>query len=418
MNHIDYIITTSTPRVAAHDFTDRVMSAIEPQRHNWWQPVQLHYRVAMWALIAVAASTIAFSGYAYAIGSDPITLIQRIMHGNSVTVLYGDRTFSHGKKLTYSDAAITAQAELSLTDKAHFHAASMLTIPTNSVEYVDNPTIPAAQRYIYPTLAYLTRHGATVSVREFYLRGDKTNLARKIEVNSEISADQLRYFTELHANVLQDGQPVLVAYYRDNFLEHAIGAGSAATPTTINFAFRLTHAQQDYLEADKAMQDPNFTQHYQDAQLQPLVEENFGAINNRCINNGADTCRMLAGNEGQSLYGYILGADSTTYLTANPHTIAQGEAVADGADTRNDVIMRTIEGRISVINESSITVTTSSGARWTLSYDASQRSQFAARFKTSLRTGDTLQAIIYQPITELDSRTISDQFIYQITRIQ
>src|SRR5690348_13001346 len=79
-------------------------------------------RIAMGVLAAVVVSVASFTGYAYAIGSDPVSLIKRWIEGDKVKVEYQGRQFEYNKSRNYSDAAVTALAEANTVSQLFFRA--------------------------------------------------------------------------------------------------------------------------------------------------------------------------------------------------------------------------------------------------------------------------------------------------------
>src|SRR4051812_28106770 len=112
-----------------NSFVNRTMERIQqtapkarPKRRYGVAALRLTRPQFVWRLAALilAVSVISFSGYAYAIDSNPIALIKRIVVGDMVKVEYKGRHFEHGKAQTYSDAAITAFAELGTIEGLYF----------------------------------------------------------------------------------------------------------------------------------------------------------------------------------------------------------------------------------------------------------------------------------------------------------
>ena len=434
MNRTDYQLASSAPiRQATSKFTDNVMTHIaslpaSPRRRptiNYWRNLHLPARYALIALAIVVITASSFSGYAYAVGTDPISLIRRWVEGDKVHVEYQGREFSHGKKLTYSDAAITAQAELNTVDIAHFTATNEMMRPQDGIEYVDNPALYGYENYIVPKLAYVTKIGSTIKVHEVLTLGnDKMSRPEVVDNTYEIAADTFRYYDTLKLTSPVDGEETLVALYQNNYLRHQIGSGDTATPVRISFAFRLTHPEKDYVEIGEVTKDtpkgPFQDWRDQDSQLLGLVEENVGSSSPLCMNNGDDTCSdgydKFARGHGEGFYGIIHDPDGHSYLKGNQNVIAQGEAVTDTTQTRKDIISRGIQGAITHINTSFVTVKTSSGSEWRLAYTQPLQEKFASWCGKKLGVGDNVAGMIYQSIHDLDNRTVGSQYIYNFVR--
>lgn len=418
MNRNEYILASSSPRSHVTPFSQSVMQHITRQKSLSHPLGWRHFALAI--LVVVVTSVIGFSGYAYAIGSDPMTLIRRWISGQTVMIDYDGRTFSHGTKLTYSDAAVTAAGELNLLDKAHFHDNNTLQVPRNGLEYVDDPYMYGDENYIYPKLAYLSRTPrGTIEVHEVFLRGDKMKPSQAIDATYTIPEDTLIYRSELTTSTLADNQPVLVSLYRNHYRRHILGNGSQTTPVTMSFAYKLTHPFDNYIEAS---QNPpvggktNASQATSDESLQTLIESNIGADTDICMNNGVDVCPSDEANRGEGLSLY--GREDTRYGKTNRHNpdaVTQGEG---GSSSRRDIIMREIQGKIIAVDSSQLRVITSSGAIWSLGFDQTHQSAFQKEYSKSLAIGNNLSATIYQPITELDNRAVSHTFIYQMVTIK
>jgi hypothetical protein len=412
MNREDYMLATAALEKRS-TFTVRVMdklSAPTPSSQLSWRR---RHTLVFGLLAALIVSLVGFTGYSYATGSNPVELIRRIVSGDSVKVEYQGRTFTHGKNRTYSDAAITAQAEINLTEEARFYASTVLSVPKNGIEYVDDPTVAGPDIHIYPKIAYAMRAGETITIHEVYIRGDKMTPSADMDKTYTVSVDSLWYFDQLKESPLPENTEILVALYQNYVRRHVIGE-KKTTPLLASFAFKLTHPLQDYLEADKPIRTlatDDSTKWTDDNQV--LLEENFGGQSKICMNNGADECpddTIARGPETGSKSLYFSEYTTTSF---NPNCTVMQEMYAgpDGNYSGSNYVMRWVQGKIVGLDATYITIKTSSKAIWKLYYPESSRQNYQKHHNTPLKIGDSLQTIVYQGLDELDSRTVPDKNI-------
>jgi hypothetical protein len=385
-----------------------------PAPTRFWQRfgrLPMPQRIALGVLTAVVISIASFTSYAYATGSDPVSLIKRWVEGDKVKVEYQGRQFEYGKTRNYSDAAITALAEANTVWGLNFKATNDLQVPkTDGYEYVDVPQSDRAP-FQYPYLATVTLVSPTeVTIHKVYLWGDKMNPSHDLNETANIPAPTFRYFAK--------GEPVspaaalngtLIMVFPSEAIRHRIGTKDIAHED-IYFSFALTHDLASFKEvAAKGLPESDNNS--------PLFETSWGGLGTICGNNGADTCDISKmsqpGNHGLFVAQKGPNALATGY---NPDAIQFGEAIPMNGLPPTSIISRNLEGKISAISATSITITTSSGAHWQLAYTTAEQDAFAQRFGTGLRVGDKLGGTVLESITNLDNRNIDHQHIMSFER--
>ncbi len=429
MNDIQFdaqLIAAAPRSEDTNTFTQMTMkkiAALQPKKVSEsklvpWLQFRHSHRLAFAALLVVLVSLLTFSGYAYATGTDPITLLKRWIDGDKVKIEYDGRVFEHGRSRNYSDAAVTAYAEINTVNSLAFKAMQIFSKPRDGVEYVDDVYDPGW--YEHPTIATINKvEGGNVALTERYVLGDKMNPSHDTNNSMVLPADQIVFYSK--------GEPAtpttkdvgrLVMLFPQKYIAHTIG-----TPTLkqikVYFSFALSHELSAFKEADKA--NAEGLKPAPDAE-QPLYEPGWGGQSTTCFNNGADLCAdgKLSRGEGQGLYGYdhtIRPGDTQKHNMYNPNAIRTGEGVATQNDQPFEILRRDIEGSIVSMTASNITVKTSSGALWTLAYTQSQRTQFAKDWGSPLKVGDRLHGIILQSVRQLDSRAVDNAHIDTFIRI-
>jgi hypothetical protein len=366
-------------------------------------------RMALGTLAAIAISVITFTGYAYAIGSDPISLIKRWVEGDKIKIEYDGHTFEHGKARSYSDAAVTALAEANTVEGLAFRAKNDLQTPKDGVEYVDVP--PSAQEpYEYPFFAAVTSVGSTVNLHKVYLWGDKMNPSHDLDETIATSAGTFRYFAKGEPKTVDNtvvGQLVMV--FPGTGMRHTISTNEVRKETNY-FSFALSHELASFKEvARKNAVEPGPNQ--------PIFEPNWGGLSNICNNNGADSCDYARyskpANQGLFVQGPV-----ERWNSYNRDAIRFGEGVAMDGKQPENLIMRNLAGTINALDDTSITIKTSSGATWRLAYPKSNRDAFAKHFGKGLAAGDKLLGMITESIYNLNNRTISLPNIVSLERYQ
>jgi hypothetical protein len=417
-------LLTARPEGATSSFTESVMEQIKHNPAHAALPIsgrlnqlmgyaRLHRAVALAAII-VLVSIISFTGYAYAIGSDPFSLLRRWTVGDHVNVDYKGRTFEYGKARNYSDAAITAFAELNTVSGLYFRASNEFLVPRNGVEYVNNPY---DETYVYPWVGVIDRvDGDTAYLHKQYTLGDKVVASTASDEAVTLPTKNVSAFVKgEHAAASQLAPGTIVAVYHESFMAYKTGSGVKAVPHPHYFVFGLIHSLSDIKEADQA----NQTGQAKDlGESQGLFEPSWGGVSNICMNNGADTCDIdkLAGQAGESLYDdRDSSLDSKIPERSNPDAIAYGEGVADNAQQPDGIIMRNTEGKITKLTAAQITIKSSSGQQWILAFNDAQQKAFA-QTHSPLKIGDRLGASVLESVYNLDNRTIDTQHINIIKR--
>ncbi len=384
---------------------------------KWSQFMQLvnHHKIAAGLIGLSLLSVVTFSGYAYATGTNPVALVTRLIQGNKVKVEYQGRKFEYGVKRSYSDAAVTAYAELNTVGDLHFKASNAFTIPRNGIEHVDNPY---NSEYIYPWVGTVDRVDASyVYVKRQYTLGDKAKQSIASDQMIKIPKKDLSYYIKGEAaNPSSAITGKVVEVFQDNFLSHLIGSKNPPSPVSHYFAFELNHALPEIMEADQSNQTPPQSRSNAD-QDQPIFEPTWGDMSNICLGNGADVCDQvkLTGEGGQGLFIYEV-APGNMQITNNPNVISFGEMLADPSTQAPGLIIRNVEGKIVSLTPAQITIKTSSGAQWRLALVDGQLRQFADTWHSPLSLGDRIGASIVESVNNLDNRTIDNSHIYQMKR--
>lgn len=384
------------------------------KRATFWQQltrIPVPQRIALGIVAAAVVSIASFSGYAYATGSDPVSLIKRWVEGDKVKVEYQGHKFEYGKTRNYSDAAITALAEVNTVIGLNFKAANDLQVPkTDGYEYVD---VPSGERgpYQEPYFATVTLVSPTeVTLHKAYMWGNKMDPSHDLDETITLPITSFRYFAK--------GEPVspaaalngtLIMVFPTEAIRHQIGTKNIAHED-IYFSFALTHDLASFKEvAAKGLPESN--------QNAPIYETSWGGLGTICGNNGADKCDVakLSQPGNQGFYAVQKGPD-TLRNSYNPDAIRFGEAIPMNGVQPSGIISRNLEGKISAINDAGITITTSSGAHWQLAYTKAEQDSFASANKTGLRVGDAIGGMVLESITNLDNRSIDHQHIMMLER--
>ena len=380
---------------------------------NFMKFTRMH-TLAFGLLAAVMVSIVGFTSYAYAIGSDPISLIKRWVEGNSVKIEYQDRSFEHGKDRTYSDAAVTAYAEVNTVTDLAFRAQDNLQIPKDGIEHVSLPaniqkTIPYESPY-FATITAVT--GDTVTFHSQYSWGDKMTPSKDLDKTVSVPLADFRYYDKgepvpLTAEVV--GKLTMVFPYAS--IRHYIGKDKVEKTTTY-FSFSLSHELAAFKEASFSGDIST-----QSGGTQALFEPSWGGLSQTCLNNGADTCDLnhFSKQTNQGLFVANQSGGRGGSSAYNPSAIAYGEGAADNAQPQN-VIPRNLEGHIVRMDASSITIKTSSGAEWQLAYSQDERIAFAKHYGNELKVGDKLAGQIVVPIYLLDLRRVEHRYLISLER--
>ncbi|HKX72782.1 MAG TPA: hypothetical protein VJM32_02100 [Candidatus Saccharimonadales bacterium] len=387
----------------------------EPQQRAAWNVFARFthgHKLAAGIIAAVIVSTVAFSGYAYAIGSDPISLVRRIIEGDKVKIDYDGRKFEHGTARSYSDAAISAYAEVNTVTGLAFRARNDMEVPKDGIEYVSlPPREDPSNAYQQPYFAVVTAIDANqVTLHKQYTWGDKMQPSRDINETLAVKASDFRYFSKGEpAGATASTVGTLVMVFPETNMRHEIASNKVSKATTY-FGFAMSHELAAFKEGslNAPLQD--------DPKQQVIFEPKWGGLSDRCLNNGADTCDLnkFSKQENEGLFvaqkGQIRGMNSYNPAAGAFFNVESGDD--------SDIIRRNIMGEISAIDDSSITVKTSSGALWKLMYTKADREAFDKNYERDLKLGDKLAGQMLQSVNDLNSRTIQHQTIASLERYQ
>jgi hypothetical protein len=295
-------------------FTDLVMQKIKQRetfahgiktrkqpKRNILRFIKLHRAVAI-VVIVLMVAFISFTSYAYAIGSNPVSLIRRWVSGDQVNVEYKGRTFQYGSKRTYSDAAITAFAELNTVRDLYFKANNAFMVPKNGIEHVSNPYDSS---YVYPWVGTIERtDDINVYIRKQYILGDKMSPSTSGDQVVTLPKQRLQFFKDgEHADIASIANDKLIEVFQNAFLEHITASNDTPAQIKQFFAFELTHTLDQIKEADQGNQ-PGFKG--MDDTDRIIFEPSWGGLSDICLNNGADKCDSdkQGGVGGESLYDF------------------------------------------------------------------------------------------------------------------
>ena len=383
--------------------------------------VKLHKAAAL-IIAAVALSLISFTSYSYATGSDPVSVLKRWVTGDNVQVEYNGHTYTYGKKLSYSDAAITAFAELDTVRQLHGTGINFFIVPKNGIEYVSDPTA-VDEPYTYPWVGTVQQvTGDTVVIQKQFITGDKMSRIQNTDETVTLPISDVSYIVQGNpAAASADAVGKVVEVYQDAYIRHHISTADPLEHVTHYFTYQLTHTVDEVKEAS---QQPTS---YADPTTRPIQASDFGFGGdlNVCYNNGADTCPNLlrSGDGSQGLFGNSV--DPYTHKDygpkSNPAVVDFIRRPPEIPDTSGGlwkrVIIRDTEGAITAITPAGFTIKTSSGAHWTFAYDRTLQQAFAKEFG-ALKTGDHISASIVSPLDNLDNRSIDSSHIDQLARLK
>ena len=356
----------------------------------------------------VLTLSLSFTGYAYASGTNPVALIRKLINqGKTVEVEYEGRKFQYGAKNNYSDAAITAYAELNTVSDLHFQASNSFQIPINGVEYVSDPY---NTKYVYPWVGTIESvNSQTVRIHKQYIVGDKLEPSRQVDEQIELPIDRVNTYKQgevTEPSAITLGRVVTV--YQDQYLKHRIGSTDKPVLITHHFVFELTHDLASIQEAAKSSKDSK------DDTQTAIFEPSWGGATNICLNNGADLCDAdkQGSTDGQSLFTIT---ESPNQPYSNPDVIPFGEGVPDSLRGEQDLIIRNTQGKIINITEYSIIIESSSGTHWTFDYSLRNQLSFGQIHKP-LAIGDNLVVSVVGSVNDLDNRHFDNKHIYALQR--
>lgn len=379
------------------------------------------------AAIILMAAFVSLSGYAYAHGTDPFSLIKRWVVGEQVKVTYQDpqtheqREFSHGAKRSYSDLAVSAFAEVSLIDVLHFHAENSYTVPKNGIEYI---TDPFRIDYISPRVGMIERVGQEdVVLHLTYSMGQsKMEPSRDIDEHITIPRAHFYYYQEGKPAVTQeDIVGKLVVVYQDQFLRHKQHSGERPTPVDLYSAFAATHPFDAIKEATttkgaaRAETDEELSR---EISMQDIYELSAGAWSEVCLNNGADACPHAFRDEnGDNFFSAsIVPGDYGGPTRQNPNMIPFGEAIFEQTTTTRQYQLRHIEGRITKIEGDRITLKTKSGELWSFQYAVEYQNAFGKTYGQPLKEGQLLAGGVVASVHDWDRRDFDSQYVFGMSR--
>lgn len=377
------------------------------QKENLFMRFFKVHRALVVGIVIVMALSLSFTGYAYASGTNPVALIHKLINGGkTVEVEYEGRKFQYGSKHNYSDAAITAYAELNTVSDLHFRASSAFQIPKDGIEHVSDPY---NTKYVYPWVGTVESvNSQTVRIHKQYIVGDKVEPSRQVDEHIDLPQERVNSYKQgeiADLSALTSGSVVIV--YQDSYLEHRIGQSNIPASITQYFVFGLSHNLASILEAaqgTKGEDDENST----------IFEPSWGGATNICLNNGADLCDAdkQGSTDGESLYVFN---KSPNQPYNNPDVIPFGEAVLDSSRAPRNLIVRNTQGKITSITNTSIVIKSSSGTLWALDYSLSNQQSFGRNHKP-LSVGDNLVVSVVGSVNDLDNRHFDNQHIYAMQR--
>ena len=439
-NHeIDDQLAAARPaKTPVSAFTSRVMAALakpatfaSPDRRTnatKWSFVMnylSHHKITAISAAGVLLASLSLSGYAYAQGTDPVSLVKRWVTGQQVNIAYQGHTYEHGVHRSYSDAAVSAFAELQTVSSLHFKAVNAFTRPQAGFEHVSRL---APDNFQYPRVGTITRIDSTMATIQIqYLLGDKTRPSGPLDQQLSVPLAELSLYRQGEpATADRAATGNLVVFYQDPYWRHQTGSSTAPAAVVHYFAFELKHPLAAIQEADQANQGP-LAKNTADV---GLYEPSWGGISNICLNNGADSCdsQNLPTDQGQGLYTmqvHDLGPKDargiptvlpTTHLTNNhnPGVVPFSELAPDVPSP--DLLVRNLEGRITSLQNGTITIKTSSGALWQLTPATGLLHQFKTNWKSPLKIGDRVGGSVVCPINDLDNRSFDNAHIYALKR--
>ena len=370
------------------------------------------HKVAALAVAAVTTSIIGLTGYGYASGNNPFSVIKSWVTGDSVHVSYEGQTYHYGKNMNYSDAAITAYAELNTVQKLYSADNVLLTVPKGGIEYVDDPANTAPMYPWVGTVKQVTND--SLIVQKQFVIGDLASQNQDTDETITLPLGELSSSVEGKAVVMPNSAVgKVVEIYSVAYVKHRVNSTDPLQHVTHYFAYQLTHSLADIKEASKQ------PLHYSDPSAQPILPDKAPSTDtNLCYNNGADTCKFPASFNAttfQGLYGDMTDPTTGEFegSRSNPSVVGVGDP--NGTGPSKTSVVRQTEGAITAITDRNFTIKTSSGANWTFAYSSALQQTFA-QTHSPLKIGDNVFAVILAPLTNLDNHTIDTAHIYQMAR--
>ncbi len=439
-----YLVVSRPEHKTYSLFTTSVLNAIRLgdehklayEKPSIWQSIRsitwrsAPRRAVALSLVLAVAAMLGFSGYAYAKGTNPLSLIKRIVIGNEVKVTYQTpngqkpREFTYGSKRSYSDIAVSAFAEINMIDLLHFHAANAYTVPKDGVEYI---TDPFRVDFIAPRIGTVEQvTGENVVLHLTYSMGrSKYETSQDIDQHITIPRAEFYYYKEgKKAEIQADAVGKLVAVYQDDYLRHIQHSGQRPAPVDLFSVFALSHPYEAIKEATatKGPINTKADQQQQDEISQMDISEfGLGAWAQVCMGNGADTCPNAFRDDksGQSFYaGNIYPGQHKGQMHGNPNMMPTGEGVAVPTAETRQYQWRNIEGKIVKIQDDKITIKTSSGQLWTFQYAVAYQKAFADFYKQPLKEGQLLGGAVLSSVYDWDRRNFDDKYVADMYRYE
>jgi hypothetical protein len=422
-------------------FTQSVIDTIRNSTHGLsyekstlWQGIREYIRrstlrkAAALALVVMVTAFISLSGYAYAKGTDPFSLIKRWVVGDQVKVTYREpqtnkqREFSHGAKRSYSDLAVSAYAEASLTDILHFHATNAYTVPKDGIEYI---TDPFRIDYIYPRVGTIEQVSEDTVVLHltYYMGRSKDEPSRDIDERITIPRAYFYYYQEGKLDTVQQSSVgKLVEVFQDHYLKHKQRSGERPVPVDLYSVFAVSHSLEAIKEATttKGPIEANTDEELNEVLSQrDIYEVGAGAWAETCGGNGADVCPHASGDEQEGENFFIARITPGDYggpSRQNPNMIPYGEAVANPTPATRQYQLRHIEGRITKIAGDRITIKTSSDTLWTFQYSVEHQKAFVRAYGSPLAVGQLLAGGVIASVYDWDRRDFDSQYVFGMSR--
>ncbi len=393
---------------------------------EFMQRTTLRKAVALMLIVLVTAF-IGLSGYAYASGTNPFSLIKRWVVGEQVKATYQDpqtnkqREFSYGARRGYSDLAVSAFAELSLIDQLHFHASNAYTVPKDGTEYIDDPF---RTDFIAPrigTIEQITQESVVVHLT-YSVGRSKVERSQDIDERITIPRAHFYYYEAGKPTAAQQSSVgKLVEIFQDQYLKHEQRSGERPRPVDLYSAFALTYPFETIKEAT-ATNGP--IQATTDEELdkvisqQDIYELGAGAWSEVCLGNGADSCpHAFRDDSGENFFAAsITPGNYGGPSLQNPDMIPFGEAVGTPTQATLQYQLRHIEGRITRVTGDRITIKTSSGALWTFQYSQQNQRVFAKIYGSPLKVGQLLAGGVIASVYDWDRRDFDSQYVFGMSR--
>lgn len=385
----------------------RILDKLTSSKTKRRMLLELRYKKALLVLaISLGVFVAGVSGYAYASGTNPVSLIRRWIVGNTVKAQYQGRTYQYGKGQNYSDAAISAFAEVENVQLMDFQQENNFAIPHDGAQFFT----PPHYTYIDPWIGTLEKADATsLYIRQQLMVPDGVDKGMASGALVAIPRSSMWFYEQGKRLIGADltsadlGKSIYVA--ETPFLRHVPGSKQVPTEANQYFVYTLVHNLPDLQAAERDTAADK---------TQVLHDPTEGAASDRCFNNAVDTCSQDISKEGKGQDLYAHAAPYNGSVGGNPNCAPFGEG--DPSGVSDNLLLRDLEGRIVSIDNNGFTIRTSSGAYWTLAY-AQPLQQTFAHSSRPLRAGDDIGGAVLSPLTDLDNRQIPDSHIYDLRRL-